>query len=206
MHVIIEGIGTGLTLAIMLGPIFIVIMQACLESGTRGGLAVATGIWFSDIVLLLLSISLTNKISPYIKSDNFDLWVGIIGGIILIAIGIVAITKKTTMQIEGSKIGTSGWFGYWAQGLMVNTLNPFTFFFWFIYMPSRAVKNGFSAGEVVVFASLIAGTIIATDLLKVLMAKYIRKIVTEGALVLINKLAGSALILFGIALLWNTVT
>jgi len=62
MQYVFEGILFGLTLTILLGPIFIVLIQSSLENGSKAGLIAASGIWISDIIIVVLSLKFIQNI------------------------------------------------------------------------------------------------------------------------------------------------
>ncbi len=205
MQYIAEGILFGLTLTILLGPIFIVLIQSSLENGSKAGLIAASGIWFSDIVIVVLSLKFVQNISPYVQSKGFVLWVGLIGGAVLIGVGIATLFKKAVINFNKEPMGRSGIFSYWIKGFMVNTVNPFTFIFWLSTITAFVAKRQLNELESWLFVGSIIFTIIVTDSLKVFLAKVIRKRITTEKLNLINKIAGSALIIFGFILLLRSV-
>ena len=205
MQYIIEGILIGLTLSVLLGPIFIVLIQASIEKGTKAGILAAAGIWISDIIFVVLAVTFINRISSFINTESFSFWLGLIGGAVLIGIGIATVMRKANIEFEKSKMGRSGWFSYLIKGFMVNTVNPFTFFFWLGTIPTLAVNRELNLTEAWLLAGGVLGTIIVTDSLKIFLAKVIREKINERTLTLLNKIAGSALIIFGFVLLLNSV-
>ncbi len=205
MQYIVEGILFGLTLTILLGPIFIVLIQSSIENGSRAGLIAASGIWVSDIIIVVLSLKFIRNISPYVQSGGFVFWVGLVGGVVLIGVGIATFLKKATINFQKKPISRSGIFGYWITGFMVNTINPFTFIFWLSTITAFVARRQLNSTESALFSGSIIFTIIVTDSLKVFLAKMIRNHVTEELLSTINKVAGTALIIFGFVLLLRSV-
>jgi len=205
MQYILEGILFGLTLSILLGPIFIVLIQASLENGSKAGFIAASGIWFSDILFVVLGLYFIKNIAPYTESSNFNLWVGLVGGLVLIGVGLATAFKKGQIAFEPKPMGRTGIFSYWIKGFMVNTVNPFTFVFWLSTITAFVASRGLKQGEGWLFAGSIVVTIMVTDTLKVLLAKIIRNRITEKVLTLINRIAGVALIISGIILLLRSV-
>ena len=195
----------GLGLSVLLGPIFIVLIQSTLENGRKAGFIAASGIWISDILFIALSINFVKKISPYVYSDAFSLYVGLIGAAVLIGVGVVTFFKKGEIQFGDSTVGRKGILNYWMKGFMVNTINPFTVIFWLSLITSDVSNNNLNATKTWLFTGSILAVIILTDSLKVLLAKVIRNKINERTLTLINRIAGVALILFGVALLLKTV-
>lgn len=205
MQYIAEGILFGLTLTILLGPIFIVLVQASIERGARAGLVAASGIWTSDILIVLLALNFIKKISPYVQSKGFVFWVGIVGGLVLLVVGAVTFVRKSNLEFGNKKFSASNIFEYWTKGFLVNTVNPFTFIFWLSVITSFVASRLLNSVETALFTGSIIFTIIVTDTLKVLLAKMIRKRINEHLLGIINKIAGSSLIIFGIVLLVRSI-
>jgi threonine/homoserine/homoserine lactone efflux protein len=206
MQYIIDGIYLGLALSILLGPIFIVLIQTSLEHGTKAGMISASGIWVSDIIVVVLTLMFVKKIRNYVEDPNFIFWMGMIGGIVLIAVGLLTITKKSTLNFDSPDIlPKDGWLAHWMKGFLVNTINPFTFIFWLTTITSYVATKKLSLSESEIFVTAILVMIVLTDSLKVLLARMIRPRINEKTLHLINKVAGSALIIFGFILMLRSV-
>jgi len=205
MQHVLTGISIGLTLAVLLGPLFILLIQASIEYGSKGGLIAAAGIWVSDLIFVVLALNFVNRLSSLINSESFSYWLGIAGGVILIGIGIATFFRKASMEFGDTKNQRSGLIGYWIKGFMVNTFNPFTFFFWLLTIPSLSVNRGLDQSETWLLSIGVLCTIVFTDSLKIALAKLIRKVINIKILTRINKIAGVALIIFGFVLLLNSV-
>lgn len=195
----------GLTLTILLGPIFIVLLQASLERGARAGLIAASGIWSSDILIVFITLMFIKRISPYIQSQGFVFWVGLVGGIVLCAVGAATFVKTPKLDFGKKSFSASHILSYWTKGFLVNTINPFTFIFWLSVITSFVASRLLNKTETILFTGSIIVTIVVTDTLKVLLAKMIRNRINEHILGIINKIAGSALIIFGLFLLLRSV-
>ena len=70
IELIIEGVFLGLGLCFLLGPIFIVLIQASIERGARAGLIAASGIWLSDILIVYLVLHFIKNISHYVEKKG----------------------------------------------------------------------------------------------------------------------------------------
>lgn len=205
MQYILEGILFGLTLTILLGPIFIVLVQASIERGARAGLIAASGIWTSDILIVALMLIFIRRISPYVQSQGFVFWVGLVGGLVLCAVGAITFVRKSRLNFDEKRFSASNILGYWTKGFLVNTINPFTFIFWLSVITSFVASRLLNNVETILFTGSIIFTIMVTDSLKVILAKLIRNRINDHILSMINKIAGSALIIFGIVLLIRSV-
>lgn len=196
-----EGLGYGLLLTIMIGPIFVTLTQAGIERGFRAGATVGLGIWISDILIVAGGVWLFKKMGITELSEQFQLYMGVIGGIILIAFGLGSMLKKITELQPQEKLSARSFFGYLSKGFLVNTINPFTFTFWLSLITIYVVTRGLSMSMTALFFGSIIGTIIVTDTLKVVMAKALRKKLHKDNLNLLNKIAGAGLLISGIVLI-----
>ena len=195
-----EGILYGLTLTILLGPIFVALTQTGIEKGIRAGLLVGLGIWTSDILIITFLIMIMGNLTPTYFEGAFKLYFGIGGGIILILFGIGTAKKKSNFLDEKVSFSARSVGGYWLKGFLVNTINPFTFIFWTTLITSYVIVKNLTLNESIIFFGSIIATIMITDSLKVIGAKAIRKKLSKEKVDLISKIAGIALIGFGIAL------
>ncbi|MBT8232529.1 MAG: LysE family transporter [Saprospiraceae bacterium] len=205
MSIFIEGLLSGLLLACSLGPIFIALTHTSLEKGTVPGLVVGTGIWISDIIIVLLMYNFIYKIRSTIESQSFIFWMGMSGAIILILFGIGLLLKKPTLDYHKIKIKKSDYFGFWLKGFLVNTVNPFTFIFWMgiisTYMIGRSVSNN----QLALLLGTIIGVIILSDMFKVYLANFLKKWLTPNHINIIANLSGVILIIFGLFLGYKTM-
>lgn len=204
MHLVYEGILLGLTLAIMLGPIFVATTQTAIEKGYVPGLTVGMGIWTSDILFISSSLLFINYLKALTESSSFVFWVGLLGGIVLLVFGITMLLKKHVAFNENISFKAKNYFGFWAKGFLVNTLNPFTFIFWFGITSSYIIGKEMTNQETLVFIGSIYGTILFTDWLKIYLAKWFRNHLTTKHLRWISRISGIALFIFGIILLVRT--
>lgn len=205
MNLIFEGIKVGLILALLIGPIFFAIVQAGVEEGFRAGTAVGLGIWVSDLLFITAVYWGLAFITQVVEAPNFGLYLGIGGSVTLAAFGLGALLTmpKAHELPEWSKgsVRTSSYPGLWLKGFLINTVNPFTFFFWIGVASTVAVDGEMELLEARYFFGGILGTIITTDLIKVLLAKRIRRILRPVHLLWLRRISGIALIVFAVVLL-----
>ena len=211
MHPFINGLFFGLTLTVLLGPIFFALIQAGLERGFRAGLAMGIGIWVSDILFIVAVYKGVSHIVAITQIEGFELWVGIAGGIILLLIGLLTLlSKPPKMEIikQSKKKQTASYLVLWVKGFLINTINPFTFFFWISVMTAVVLKNEYSFQESGQFFTGIILVIVFTDLLKVYLAKFISSKLKPIHILWMRRVSGGALVAFGIILivrvLWMT--
>lgn len=201
MAYILEGILFGLTLTILLGPIFIALTETSIKKGLKPGLTVGTGIWTSDFLIILCCYLFINYIRKYIDSTETQFWMGIAGGTVLIIFGMVAIIREANFDEAGTKYKAKDYLGFWTKGFLVNTVNPFTFIFWISVITTYVIGRRLSMTDAFLFMGSILLTIIITDSLKVFLAKWLKDHLKQKQIVNFTRIAGLGLILFGIGLI-----
>lgn len=201
MSLILQGVFLGLTLAILLGPIFVTLTQIAIEKGARAGLVACSGVWVSDFLIITLCYLFVQKVNTFVQDATFTYWGGLLGGFILIVFGIGAFLNKSKIEFNQTKHTTNDYIGFWTKGFLVNTVNPFTFIFWIGVISTNVIKAKITNTEAIVFFATIMIVIMITDSLKVFLAKKIRNKLKQEHFNLFTKIAGAGLIIFGISFL-----
>lgn len=201
---IIEGLVLGLSLAILLGPIFFTLTQIAVDKGPRAGIVASSGVWVSDLIIIWISYTFILRLDKIIHGASFTFWMGLVGGLILISFGIGALLRKHVVDDIPQRLAVNDYLGFWTKGFLVNTINPFTFVFWFGVSSNYVVIKKITALEAWVFYGSIMAVIIATDSAKVLLARELRNRLEQRHFALFSKIAGVILITLGIILLIRT--
>ncbi len=204
MQPFLNGLLFGLTLTILLGPIFFALVQAGLERGFRAGFAMGMGIWVSDVIFIVAVYLSVSRIVGVTEIEGFKLWVGIAGGVILLLIGLLTLLGKPPEMnasiLTKKKLGAS-YLVLGIKGFLINTINPFTFFFWISVMTAVVLKEEYSVSDATQFFVAIMLIIVTSDMAKVYLAKYISSKLKAHHVLWMRRISGSALIAFGIALM-----
>lgn len=205
MQLILEGLVLGLTLTILLGPIFVALTQASIEGGARAGVTVGLGVWISDIGIIWLCYLFVQRLSRIVEDSAFVYWMGLLGGFVLITVGIVTFIKKSNFDqdLPREKLSTKNYLGLFSKGFLVNTINPFTFAFWISVSSTYVLGRGINNQEAAVFFGSIMFVIISSDILKVILAKLIRTKLQARHIDIFSMIAGVVLGIFGLVLIWK---
>lgn len=205
MQLILEGLVLGLTLTILLGPIFVALTQASLEGGARAGVTVGIGVWVSDIAIIFSCYLFIQRLSSIVEDSAFVYWMGLLGGFVLMAVGIGTFLKKSTFdqELPREKLSTKNYLGYFSRGFLVNTINPFTFAFWISVSSTYVIGRGINSQEATLFFGSIMVVIIFSDILKVVLSKLIRTQLKARHIDIFSMIAGVVLMIFGLVLLWK---
>lgn len=203
-HAIINGLTLGLVLMISVGPVIFSIIKQSLNNGREGGFSFIAGVWLSDIVLITVS-NVFSELVTYMMEYRKIL--GIVGSLFLLFMGIYYVFFKTIklQNAEGSiiKFSRSDIVKIFSSGFLINTLNPNVFLFWLGTATAFASEYNFNE-RIIIFAICLAINVTA-DIFKVLMAGKLRTRLTLHNISVINKVSGTILIGFGVALLVGTM-
>lgn len=204
MNMLFDGIKIGLILSFMIGPIFFALVQTSVEEGFRAGSMVALGIWMSDFLFVLAVYFGVSYLADIVNTQSFTLILGIGGSILLAGFGLASlltIPKGLLNNTVPDYKRSSSYPSLFVKGFLINTINPFTVFFWTSLMGTVVIKDGFDGNQASIFFGGVLGTIILTDLLKVILAKKIRYSLRPVHLLWLRRISGAALIVFGVVLL-----
>lgn len=198
---IVGGVLLGLILAVMLGPLFFVLLKVSIHKGFLAGSLIAIGAIISDMILILLCY---HGLMQLFNQESFSLIMGAFGGIVLLIMGIHTFIKKPiefkiSVVLNDLKTTSIGWM--FLKGFIVNIINPFVIIFWAGIAGVMMLKDHYTSMDVSVFFISVLLTILITDIAKVYLAGRIRMWLKARYLFWINKLAGAGLIIFGLHLL-----
>ena len=200
---LIEGMSYGFVLSLLVGPMFFTIVQVGIERGFRAGAALVAGQWISDFVYMALvfwgASYIQILVDDPVAKAQFVFYMGGIGSLVLIGFGLVMLLSKSVVR-DQLKIKKSTIIGYGIQGFLLNTFNPTPIFFWMALM-SSALTEGYTTEVTYVLFGSVMFVVIATDVLKVYLAKRIRSMLKDQYILIIRRLAGLVLIGFGVWLI-----
>lgn len=197
-----NGVLLGLSLSILVGPLLFALIQAALEQGLRAGMAVASGIWVSDFLFVgttIIGISWIRSLThwPYFESS-----LSVAGGLILLAIGAHTLLSKTFARREKTPKSTlKRTIPLFITGFLINTINPFTVFFWISAVTVFSGKPPDFVSYPQIFIAGILSTIVLTDTLKVAFAKKVSQWLTPAHILRARKISGFIMMVFGATLL-----
>ncbi len=204
-NIFIQGVILGLLVSITAGPSFITIIQTSLQRGFNMAFFISLGVLFSDASLITICYL---GASIIINNPESKLYIGMIGGIILVAFGLWTFNRKPEILVRRSpkyKTPTKrpGPLTYIFKGFFLNFLNPFILLFWFTAMSWVASRA--EEGKLLIYTLVFfCGTLVTTfslDLMKSFIGNKISLYIRPRVLLWINRFVGIALIFFGIFLI-----
>ncbi len=200
---ILKGLGLGVILALSVGPVIFTILKQSINNGHRGGFSFVAGVWISDIFLVVLSNTFSQLVTEALQ---FQSVIGYVGSIFLIGMGVyfVFFKKVKVAPDDGSgevPFSRSDFMKVFLSGFFINTLNPSVILFWLVNATAFAASH--TLWERILIFSVCLGMNMVADVLKVLMAGKIRQKLTVHNISLINKISGTILMVFGLALVYT---
>jgi len=207
IEAVIRGIGIGLVLTFLTGPVFFALIKTSIEKGFHAGVALALGVVSSDVVF----VGAILFGSQYFDISNQDKRnAGVVGCVVLLALGIYYIFKKSEINY-GNKVPTRlERTGYFLKGFLMCILNPTLLLHWtivittastlYIYgVPNRSLKIG------VMFLTILVVQF-GLDTTKAFYANKLRDRISVKFVHRLNEVAGIALIIASLILFDKLVT
>jgi threonine/homoserine/homoserine lactone efflux protein len=200
---VIKGFGLGMILAISVGPVIFTILKQSLNNGQKGGFSFVAGVWFSDILLVIISNMFSTLV---ISALAFKSTIAYVGAAFVISMGIYYLFFKKVYIGEDKNVilvqfGKKAFTKAFMSGFLINTLNPSVMLFWLINATAFAASN--SITERIIIFSVCLGVNILADILKVVLAAKVRHSLTPHNINIINKISGTILIGFGLAIIYG---
>lgn len=197
---IILGVGAGIISSFVTGPVFFAMIKTSIEKGFKAGFSLAAGVIISDIILISI-ILFGSQLFEY--KEEFDKYIGIIGGVFIIGVGTYYLFSKVTLdcpktiQVKVSKRS------YVLKGFLMCILTPSTLMFWVIVSGIISVKLNTMSEKLLCF-SIAMVVQLSIDSMKTFYASKLRHRIQEGTLKKLNKIAGTIIIGFALWLIIKT--
>lgn len=196
-----------LLLTFSFGPAFFALINTGIKFGYRTGSFLATGVVLSDLFLCLLVIALVHfGMANLLHSEKTQTFFAIIGGIILIVFGAFFFKKQPvktddTIEIERNQLPSPKMM--LLKGFFLNLFNPTVWLLWLANVTAISKTLDYSMYKMIIFFSVVLGAVLFVELFKVKLAGKIKDYLTDKIMMVVNYITGTALILFGLLLIYN---
>jgi threonine/homoserine/homoserine lactone efflux protein len=204
IDIILHGFILGITLSVFIGPAFFTLIQTSIHRGFRSAFLLAFGIFLSDATLIIL---LCFGASQILDNQTNQFAFGFAGGIILAIFGVVTFTRKVHPDENSEELylKTPSPITFILKGFFLNIANPFIWVFWMGVMGFVTNNYEFELRNIVPFYSGTLATVFLTDLLKSFIANKIKQFFTPLVMLIINRVVGIVLVIFGIILIYKVL-
>lgn len=205
INLLIGGVGLGLVLSLMLGPVFFVLLETSIQKSIKSALYLDLGVLLSDIMYITFAYLFVNQVSSLMESE-YSHYLNIIGGVCFVFFGIYTVRKKATLpskkDLQKSKnLPTNTVFSTILKGFVLNAVNPGVLFYWLSIIGVLRDKNevlGLNENiTVILYLLIILITFFGIDVFKIFGAKKLKNILTPPWMNTINRVLGIILICFG---------
>jgi threonine/homoserine/homoserine lactone efflux protein len=198
----LRGLLIGFSIAAVVGPIGMLCIQRSLQKGFVIGLATGMGAATADGIYGGVAAFGLTIISTFLVAQQS--WIRLIGGVFLLYLGIKAILTRPTEQV--ARAGGSSLLGLYASTLLLTLTNPLTILSFATVFAALGVGIG---GRNVLAATLVTlGVFSGSSCWWLLLsggAGLLRERLTGRWLIWMNRLAGIALLVFGIIALMSII-
>ncbi|MCP4803689.1 MAG: LysE family transporter [Bacteroidetes bacterium] len=191
----------GFFLSFMIGPVFFVLIETSVTKGFRAAVVFDLGVIIADVFFIALAY-----FSSFQLLENLSNQPGlfVFGGMIITVYGIIIFLKKPkkASQHENEYISDKkNYLGMFIKGFLINFINIGVLVFWLgiIIITGPTLENNLN--RFVVFFSTMIGVYFFTDLVKILLAKQLKKKLTPTRIVKVKKILGFILVICGLVLI-----
>lgn len=190
---VILGLGAGIVLSVITGPVFFALLRTSIEQGFRAGSALATGVFLSDVFYVIFTF-FTAQLQSF--EEKYQPLVAAAGSVFLIFIGIYYLFRKVRIRMKECSHAKNT--GYFLKGFLMNLFNPFMLIYWLTVISLLNKYEHFNDYQLRTFLGVTLITILCSDVAKSYFASKWRHMLSEKVLKVLNKAAGTAILLFGI--------
>jgi len=206
VQLVLAGIGIGVLMAAPIGPVNVLVIQRTVARGFWGGLAAGLGAVVGDGLLAAIAAFSVTAISDAMYSNAG--WIKLVGGFLLVAFGVALLFTRPALTIPvGQKSHLLEHTGIIPQTFFLTVTNPGAI----LGMAAMIGGLGSLIGglntyleALLLVLAVMGGSLVWWLGLSELIAT-IRHKLTEGRLKLINRIAGTVLIAFGLILLLDGI-
>jgi threonine/homoserine/homoserine lactone efflux protein len=197
MESILNGVISGIVLALLIGPVFFTIIQTSIERGFRSGFFVAVGVSLSDAFYISVSYL---GVYQLFDQGNFREYLAYVGGIVLLAMGFyyLIVKSRKLANYDPMKVEAKSPYKLVVKGFIINGLTPMVLIFWIGTVGVATTKLGYvTPSDAIPFFAAIVATVFVTDVIKAKLADHLRRVLTPKFVRTLNFVLGIVLVIFG---------
>jgi len=207
IEAVISGIGFGLVLTFLTGPVFFALIKTSIEKGFHAGVALALGVVSSDIVFvggILFG-------SQYIDiTEHEKVIAGVVGRVIIFSVGIHYFFKKAEVNYTNTVPTAIGRAGYFLKGFLMCIFNPSLLFHWVTVIGAASTIFRVGAHNRSLHIAIMFLTILIVqfgmDTTKAFYADKLRAKISVKRVHRLNQIAGIALVIASLVIMDKLVT
>jgi threonine/homoserine/homoserine lactone efflux protein len=204
--VFLQGLIMGITLCLMIGPVFFQLIQISMERGYLHAIFFASGVWLSDFLLMAMAVYGVSSVTVMLNNPSFVQYQNaVVGGLFVVFGGAALLRHHATIKNTKPILFKSD-ISLFFSGFVVNSINPFTVVFWITLAANfNFVQDDGLMKSVLYFGTILAITV-GTDIGKAKLARLLTRILKDRHLQLLQIATGLTLIAFGLAIIARIVS
>ncbi len=191
---LITGILLGLSAGISPGPLLTLVISESLANGTKAGIKVAVAPILSDAPILAVSYYLAVEFS---KTNILLGLISLFGALFLFYLGFQNFRYKESVYMDSIFSGKPV-----KKGILTNVLNPHPYIFWLsVGAPIMVAGFGESLFSGILFLAGFYLFLVGSKIALALLSGKIREFISSRSYLIILKILGLVLFVFGVLLL-----
>lgn len=187
----------GFLLSFMVGPVFFVLLETGATKGFRAAISLDIGVVIADTVFILIAY-----FSSFQLIENLSNQPGlyVFGGSILFIYGLVVFLKKAKKEAKQKNIKGS-YFALMVKGFLLNFINIGVLGFWLGILIVVGPNLDNDENRIFTFFLTMIVTYFLVDIVKILLAKQLKRKLTPKRIALMKKGLGIILMVSGLVLI-----
>jgi len=188
----------GILLSFTIGPVFFVLLETGATKGFRAAISIDIGVVIADISFILIAYFSSFQLLEYLKNQP---GLYFLGGSLLFIYGVVVFLKKEKETDKEPKKMKGSYIALMIKGFLLNFINIGVLFFWLgiLIVVGPSLDN--NENRIFSFFLTIIVTYVLVDIVKILLAKKLKRKLTPVRIRLIKKGLGVILMISGIVLI-----
>ena len=200
IETVISGIGLGIVLSFLTGPVFFALIKTSIEKGFYAGISLALGVMLSDMIFIGIAIYGSSFLE---LESKYRIPIGATGSAVLLSIGLYYLLKKVKINYEDTS-SKKHHTGYFLKGFFMCMFNPSVLIYWVSVTGGViSVAGEFNSNEIIPFFSSILITQFSMDAIKAHYANKLRYRIKEKTIVWLNRVAGILIIIFALRIIYS---
>ena len=201
------GLQVGFVWSLFIGPVYIALFESALDRGFKGGYSTSLGIWIADFFYAATFFFVFRYWEIHFEEEDIIPYLALSESMVLLSIGIFSIIKATPSylhQPHSSNENPLSLGRSFAKGILINAISPTTFVMWASIVGSMTALN-FSVNDFFKFFGSFFLVLITMDTIKIYLAQKLGTHLSGFHLIRLKRIAGIALVLFGLVIFFKFV-
>src|SRR5690606_37328452 len=180
----------GFFLSFMIGPVFFILIETRITKGFKAALTFDAGVIIADMCFILIAYFSSFQLINSIKDDP---GLFLFGGMIMITYGTISFIrllklKKAEIHIV-TAIYRNNYLSLFAKGFLLNFINVGVLGFWLAIIITIGPQLEMNHGKMINFFAYVILAYLATDILKILLAKQLQSKLTPKNILKVKKIS-----------------